>query len=148
MQRLIALLVPGITILMGIPIGGIVASLMTAMLSLNDLEGTRVQGRNQRDGSKASRGKNGDSPVSAGLNPYVGQKPPSRSPQGHITRQDGRQVRFWLPDMVVGNMLPDRPKQPDHASDRAAAMAFLKKRRDTYDVTRAVADSRGGGIGR
>lgn len=40
MQRLIALLVPGITILMGMAIGGIVASLMTAMLSLNDLAGT------------------------------------------------------------------------------------------------------------
>ena len=40
MRRLIALLVPGITILMGMAIGGIVASLMTAMLSLNDLAGT------------------------------------------------------------------------------------------------------------
>jgi general secretion pathway protein F len=36
-QRLTALLVPAITILMGIAVGGIVASLMTAMLSLNDL---------------------------------------------------------------------------------------------------------------
>lgn len=38
-QRLLALLVPGLTILMGIAVGGIVASLMTAMLSLNDLAG-------------------------------------------------------------------------------------------------------------
>ena len=37
MQRLVALLVPAITILMGLAVGGIVASLMTAMLSLNDL---------------------------------------------------------------------------------------------------------------
>lgn len=36
-QRLTALLVPVITILMGVAVGGIVASLMTAMLSLNDL---------------------------------------------------------------------------------------------------------------
>jgi general secretion pathway protein F len=36
-QRLTALLVPAITILMGLAVGGIVASLMTAMLSLNDL---------------------------------------------------------------------------------------------------------------
>jgi len=36
-QRLTALLVPGMTILMGLAVGGIVASLMTAMLSLNDL---------------------------------------------------------------------------------------------------------------
>jgi general secretion pathway protein F len=39
-QRLVALLVPAITILMGLAVGGIVASLMTAMLSLNDLAGT------------------------------------------------------------------------------------------------------------
>ncbi len=38
-QRLLALLVPGLTILMGVAVGGIVASLMTAMLSLNDLAG-------------------------------------------------------------------------------------------------------------
>jgi general secretion pathway protein F len=38
-QRLTALLVPAITILMGVAVGGIVASLMTAMLSLNDLAG-------------------------------------------------------------------------------------------------------------
>jgi general secretion pathway protein F len=36
-QRLTAILVPVMTILMGIAVGGIVASLMTAMLSLNDL---------------------------------------------------------------------------------------------------------------
>lgn len=36
-QRLTSLLVPAITILMGVAVGGIVASLMTAMLSLNDL---------------------------------------------------------------------------------------------------------------
>jgi general secretion pathway protein F len=36
-QRLTSLLVPAITILMGLAVGGIVASLMTAMLSLNDL---------------------------------------------------------------------------------------------------------------
>jgi general secretion pathway protein F len=36
-QRLTALLVPAMTILMGLAVGGIVASLMTAMLSLNDL---------------------------------------------------------------------------------------------------------------
>jgi general secretion pathway protein F len=36
-QRLTSLLVPAMTILMGIAVGGIVASLMTAMLSLNDL---------------------------------------------------------------------------------------------------------------
>ena len=36
-QRLTALLVPVITVLMGIAVGGIVTSLMTAMLSLNDL---------------------------------------------------------------------------------------------------------------
>ena len=38
-QRLVALLVPTITILMGLAVAGIVASLMTAMLSLNDLAG-------------------------------------------------------------------------------------------------------------
>jgi general secretion pathway protein F len=37
MQRLVALLVPAITIVMGIAVGGIVASLMEAMLSLNNL---------------------------------------------------------------------------------------------------------------
>jgi general secretion pathway protein F len=36
-QRLVALLVPAITILMGAAVAGIVASLLTAMLSLNDL---------------------------------------------------------------------------------------------------------------
>jgi general secretion pathway protein F len=36
-QRLLALLVPGLTILMGLAVGGIVTSLMTAMLSLNNL---------------------------------------------------------------------------------------------------------------
>jgi general secretion pathway protein F len=36
-QRLTALLVPAMTILMGVAVGGIVASLMTAMLSLNTL---------------------------------------------------------------------------------------------------------------
>jgi general secretion pathway protein F len=40
MQRVVALLVPAITILMGVAVAGIVASLMTAMLSLNDLAGT------------------------------------------------------------------------------------------------------------
>jgi general secretion pathway protein F len=40
LQRLVALLVPAITILMGVAVAGIVASLMTAMLSLNDLAGT------------------------------------------------------------------------------------------------------------
>ena len=39
-QRLMSLLVPAITILMGAAIAGIVASLMMAMLSLNDLAGT------------------------------------------------------------------------------------------------------------
>ena len=39
-QRMVALLVPVITILMGVAVGGIVASLMTAMLSLNDLAGS------------------------------------------------------------------------------------------------------------
>jgi general secretion pathway protein F len=37
--RLTSLLVPAITIVMGVAVGGIVASLMTAMLSLNDLAG-------------------------------------------------------------------------------------------------------------
>jgi general secretion pathway protein F len=37
MQRLTSLLVPAMTILMGVAVGGIVASLMTAMLSLNSL---------------------------------------------------------------------------------------------------------------
>lgn len=36
-ERLVVLLVPAITILMGIAVAGIVASLLTAMLSLNDL---------------------------------------------------------------------------------------------------------------
>ena len=36
-QRLVSLLVPTITIVMGAAIGGIVSSLMLAMLSLNDL---------------------------------------------------------------------------------------------------------------
>lgn len=36
-QRLTSLLVPAMTILMGVAVGGIVASLMSAMLSLNDL---------------------------------------------------------------------------------------------------------------
>jgi general secretion pathway protein F len=36
-QRLTSLLVPALTILMGLAVGGIVASLMNAMLSLNDL---------------------------------------------------------------------------------------------------------------
>jgi general secretion pathway protein F len=36
-QRLLSLLVPGLTILMGLAVGGIVAALMTAMLSLNNL---------------------------------------------------------------------------------------------------------------
>ena len=35
--RLIALLVPGITIVLGVAVGGIVASLLLAMLGLNDL---------------------------------------------------------------------------------------------------------------
>jgi general secretion pathway protein F len=39
-QRLVALLVPGITILMGLVVAGIVVSMMTAMLSLNDLAGS------------------------------------------------------------------------------------------------------------
>jgi general secretion pathway protein F len=38
-QRLVTLLVPAITILMGAAVAGIVASLMAAMLSLNDLAG-------------------------------------------------------------------------------------------------------------
>lgn len=37
MQRMVALLVPAITVLMGLLVAGIVASLLTAMLSLNDL---------------------------------------------------------------------------------------------------------------
>jgi general secretion pathway protein F len=37
MQRVVALLVPAITILMGAAVAAIVASLLTAMLSLNDL---------------------------------------------------------------------------------------------------------------
>lgn len=37
LQRLVALLVPAVTILMGAAVAGIVASLVTAMLSLNDL---------------------------------------------------------------------------------------------------------------
>jgi general secretion pathway protein F len=36
-QRLVALMVPAITILMGIAVAAIVASLLSAMLSLNDL---------------------------------------------------------------------------------------------------------------
>ena len=36
-QRLVALLVPAITVVMGAAIAGIVASLLLAMLSLNDL---------------------------------------------------------------------------------------------------------------
>ena len=39
-QRLVALLVPAITILMGLAVAGIVAALMAAMLSLNDLAGS------------------------------------------------------------------------------------------------------------
>jgi general secretion pathway protein F len=39
-QRLVALMVPAITILMGAAVAGIVASLMAAMLSLNDLAGS------------------------------------------------------------------------------------------------------------
>jgi general secretion pathway protein F len=37
LQRLVALLVPAITILMGAAIAGIVSSLLLAMLSLNDI---------------------------------------------------------------------------------------------------------------
>jgi general secretion pathway protein F len=37
LERLVALLVPAVTIIMGIAVAGIVTSLMTAMLSLNDL---------------------------------------------------------------------------------------------------------------
>jgi predicted nucleotidyltransferase len=40
--------------------------------------------------------------------------------------------------MVNGGMTPDRPNQPSHAADRAAAMAFLEKLRGTYDVARAI----------
>jgi general secretion pathway protein F len=36
-QRIVALLVPVITIAMGLAVAGIVGSLLTAMLSLNDL---------------------------------------------------------------------------------------------------------------
>ena len=36
-QRIVALLVPVITITMGLAVAGIVGSLLTAMLSLNDL---------------------------------------------------------------------------------------------------------------
>jgi general secretion pathway protein F len=36
LQRLVALLVPAITILMGLAVAGIVSSLLLAMLSLND----------------------------------------------------------------------------------------------------------------
>jgi general secretion pathway protein F len=39
MQRLVALLVPGITIVMGLVVAGIIGALLTAMLSLNDLVG-------------------------------------------------------------------------------------------------------------
>jgi general secretion pathway protein F len=38
-QRLVALMVPAITILMGVTVAGIVASLLSAMLSLNDVAG-------------------------------------------------------------------------------------------------------------
>ncbi|HKY19234.1 MAG TPA: hypothetical protein VJL82_09900, partial [Rhizomicrobium sp.] len=38
-QRLVALMVPAITIIMGIVVAGIVGSLLVAMLSLNDLAG-------------------------------------------------------------------------------------------------------------
>jgi general secretion pathway protein F len=37
LQRLVALLVPAITILMGAAVAGIVSSLLLAMLSLNDI---------------------------------------------------------------------------------------------------------------
>ena len=37
LQRLVALLVPAITVLMGAAVAGIVSSLMLAMLSLNDI---------------------------------------------------------------------------------------------------------------
>ncbi len=37
MQRLVSLLVPAITIVMGAAVAGIVSSLLLAMLSLNDL---------------------------------------------------------------------------------------------------------------
>ena len=39
MQRLVALLVPLITIAMGLAVAGIIGALLTAMLSLNDLVG-------------------------------------------------------------------------------------------------------------
>ena len=35
-------------------------------------------------------------------------------------------------------MTPAPPNQPSHASDRAAAMAFLEKLRGTYDVAQAI----------
>jgi general secretion pathway protein F len=37
LQRLVALTVPTITIVMGLAVAGIIGSLLTAMLSLNDL---------------------------------------------------------------------------------------------------------------
>jgi general secretion pathway protein F len=37
LQRMVALLVPAITILMGAAVAGIVSSLLLAMLSLNDI---------------------------------------------------------------------------------------------------------------
>jgi predicted nucleotidyltransferase len=40
--------------------------------------------------------------------------------------------------MVNSGMTPDRPNQPGHAADRAAAMTFLEKLRGTYDVARAI----------
>ena len=39
MQRIVALAVPSITIVMGLAVAGIVGALVTAMLSLNDLAG-------------------------------------------------------------------------------------------------------------
>ena len=36
-QRLMAVMVPAITLVMGLAVAGIVASLLTAMLSINDL---------------------------------------------------------------------------------------------------------------
>jgi general secretion pathway protein F len=38
-QRMVALMVPAITIVMGLAVAGIVGSLLLAMLSLNDLAG-------------------------------------------------------------------------------------------------------------
>jgi general secretion pathway protein F len=38
-QRLVALLVPAITVVMGLVVAGIIGALMTAMLSLNDIAG-------------------------------------------------------------------------------------------------------------